>query len=843
MFKRKTRSSEEISDILPRTKKDRRILPFVPDAKNVRSVSDRRGGELNQNRWDVGYLTTEAASIRYLCDFEVQVTCRNIKSRPKWRFKMKCVDISGTGLLLLCEDAGQQQKLQSADEICLKFTIPPGVMPEGFENKVNLQAKCVRVNKDETSGALSCGLVFAESLVEYVNRFQGRRRFLMSLFLLSGVVLFIVLMRLESVIYFRFNKGFYLYSIIAAVFLLSRYVFGMLYRPVPVDPDYTPGVSVIIPCFNEEEWLGRTIISCMNQDYPSDKLQVIVVDDCSTDRSVEKIRETVELIHGDDELLNTKGRISYVVMEKNGGKREALALGVEHTRHELIVFVDSDSFLNPFAVRNLVQPFQDPKMGGVAGRTDVANVYTNWITKMQATRYYIAFRIMKAAESYFDTVTCLSGPLACYRKTLVMENLHTWRNQTFLGAKATFGDDRSLTNLILRKNRTYYQDTAICSTIVPNRQKVFLKQQMRWKRSWLRESAISGSFIWKKEPFAALFFYMGFVVPFVAPVIVVYNMFYVPLTHRVFPFTFIVGIMMMSLLMSFAYLLFKRSSIWLWSAFFCLYYEAVLLWQMPVAWVTFWKSTWGTRMTPEDVLEKQRKKERKKQRGKDRVPVRETNSDVAGDTLTTVTDNTLLTVTDNILTMIPDNTLTTVADDTLTTVLDDILIELADISKDEKNHDIIAAVDNNCEPVTPKLPQLTIVKEIENPVLLPADYSVTFNITGYADDKRIYGNTIPLSRKDDLQAGNKQLSKTIELPDNSNFVTYIVTESGDDVSCYTFTVENNSTPSTVTLRTGVIRDVMFTNTYTSATLPPAPSPDGGGFHKEIVKYPTKCEHF
>ena len=53
-----------------------------------------------------------------------------------------------------------------------------------------------------------------------------------------------------------------------------------------------------------------------------------------------------------------------------------------------------------------------------------------------------------------------------------------------LGQRATFGDDRAMTNFVLKGHRTSYQDTAICSTIVPNTYKVFLKQQMRWKRSW-----------------------------------------------------------------------------------------------------------------------------------------------------------------------------------------------------------------------------------------------------------------------------------------------------------------------------------------------------------------------
>ena len=71
-----------------------------------------------------------------------------------------------------------------------------------------------------------------------------------------------------------------------------------------------------------------------------------------------------------------------------------------------------------------------------------------------------------AAEGFFDAATCLSGPLSCYRKDLVEKYCDAWIHQKFLGRKATFGDDRSLTNFILRHNRTTYQDTAICSTIV-----------------------------------------------------------------------------------------------------------------------------------------------------------------------------------------------------------------------------------------------------------------------------------------------------------------------------------------------------------------------------------------
>ena len=300
-------------------------------------------------------------------------------------------------------------------------------------------------------------------------------------------------------------------------------------------------------------------------------------------------------------------RISYILQPVNKGKREALALGAKHAQHELLVFVDSDSFLNPYAIINLVQPFKDEQVGGVSGRTDVANTYTNSLTKMQSVRYYIAFRVMKAAEGLFDAVSCLSGPLSCYRKDLVLKYSDDWLNQKFLGQRATFGDDRAMTNMILRHNRTDYQDTAICYTIVPNDYDVFLKQQMRWKRSWLRESLIAGSFMWKKEPFAAISFYMGLLVPIIAPVIVCYNLLYIPITHRVFPTAFIIGMLLMALLMSACQALLRRSTTWLYGIWFCLYYEMVLLWQMPIAWFTFWKSTWGTRMTPADLEEQERK--------------------------------------------------------------------------------------------------------------------------------------------------------------------------------------------------------------------------------------------
>lgn len=606
-YKSKKKSPIKTKNIILNQRSDRRLLSNVPDKEAIRSGIDRRGKRfLEEHKGDSSeFINSKKTGIRYVVKTDIKVKCKS--ENRNITFKAVSEDISTSGILVKLNNTEQLFLLSNAGDVELEFKILPGSMPEGYEMNVKIKGRKVRYSIT-TRGEVLCAIEFNETLSEYSNRKKDRYMLAASSLLLLFISAFIVLMRAESVIYFKFNKWIYLYSIIAAVFLLSRYLFGFMYKPMPLDVEYTPGVSVIIPCFNEAEWIGRTILSCINQDYPVDCLEVIVVDDCSNDNSIEKIKETINNLSSEAERFDIKNRVKYFVQEKNLGKREALCRGVVNAKHDLVVFVDSDSFLDPFAIRNLVQPFKDPKMGGVAGRTDVANTYTNTLTKMQSVRYYIAFRIMKAAEAYFDAVTCLSGPLSCYRKQIVIDNMEFWLNQRFLGQKATFGDDRSMTNLVLNGYRAGYQDTAICSTIVPNNYNVFLKQQMRWKRSWLRESIIAGKFMWKKEPFMSVLFYIGLLVPIAAPVVVVYNLVYVPIVHRIFPTTFIVGLFVMALMMSFAQMFFKKSTTWIFGMFFCIFYEVVLLWQMPIAWVTFWKSTWGTRMTPSDI-ESQRKKE------------------------------------------------------------------------------------------------------------------------------------------------------------------------------------------------------------------------------------------
>ncbi|MGH9203185.1 MAG: glycosyltransferase family 2 protein, partial [Vicinamibacterales bacterium] len=331
----------------------------------------------------------------------------------------------------------------------------------------------------------------------------------------------------------------------------------------------------------------RTIECCYDVEYPRAKLEVVVVDDGSTDATGNEIARAKEL--WPDLLVE-----SFAV---NRGKREAMAAGARLATGEVLVYVDSDSFLRHDAVRKIVQGFADPFVAAIAGHTDVANPRENPLTRMQEVRYYVAFRVLKAAESVFGTVTCCPGCFSAYRRSCVLEVLDGWLDQRFLGVRATFGDDRSLTNLLLRHHKVLYSSEAVAATIVPERHKKFLKQQVRWKKSWLRECLIAATFMWKKHPIAALGFYAQLVFPILAPILLLRAFLWLPLVSGD-PLSMVLyayGVMLIGLTFSSSYLFWRTHGDWIYGVYFTVYYMFVLVWQMPYAIVTSRDNRWGTR--------------------------------------------------------------------------------------------------------------------------------------------------------------------------------------------------------------------------------------------------------
>ncbi len=382
------------------------------------------------------------------------------------------------------------------------------------------------------------------------------------------------------------------YVVLTSLFLTSRFLIVLFYKDnhdrVYAPTDY-PDVTFIIAGKNEEESIYKTIITCMESNYQG-KLECIAVDDGSTDMTRSEMFKASEYYKKENKVVKVIG------FDKNRGKREAMAEGILQAEGEVIVFVDSDSFLDPHAVHHIVEHFiEDPRVGGVAGKTGVENVEVNELTKMQSARYGISFDIFKACESVFGVVTCCPGCFSAYRKDVLLEVLEPWRTQMFWGTRSTFGDDRSLTNYVLRKWKVVYCKTATAVTIVPEKYPKFFKQQLRWKKSWIREGAAAATFIWKKNIIASLSFYTNLILPICSPIIVLSALFIQPIFYSHSPLFFLFGVIFLSGLYGLFYFWQSSNRYWWYIIPFTLMYTFALVWQMPYAALRLRDTKWGTR--------------------------------------------------------------------------------------------------------------------------------------------------------------------------------------------------------------------------------------------------------
>ncbi len=391
-------------------------------------------------------------------------------------------------------------------------------------------------------------------------------------------------MKIQNLEYYWYQSVINTYSIIVGIFILSRFFIAAFYVP-PREVGYEPTATVVVACMNEEDAIDRTIERIHNEGYPHDKLQVVAVNDGSTDNTLA-------------EMLKAQGRHHNLVVvdfQKNKGKRHGMAIGARLAEGEYIVFVDSDSFLMPGAIHKILQGFVNPEVAAISGHTDVENLGTNVLTKMQDVRYFVSYRVMKAAEHLFGAVSCCPGCFSAYRKICVLRVLDEWLHQRFLGDYATFGDDRSLTNYLLRHYKVLYDDEALATTIVPENWKQYVKQQCRWKRSWVREFFFAGRWFWRKHPVAAISWYAMTLLPLIAPLVMLNALFIGPLVYGNPAMFYLGGVLVVTLLWCLFYVEKTGRPDW-WTGFvFTLTYIFFFSWQGYYAVATMGKTTWGTR--------------------------------------------------------------------------------------------------------------------------------------------------------------------------------------------------------------------------------------------------------
>ncbi|XP_073703992.1 hyaluronan synthase 1 [Garra rufa] len=190
-----------------------------------------------------------------------------------------------------------------------------------------------------------------------------------------------------------------------------------------------------------------------------------------------------------EKLIKTKKCVC--IMQKWGGKREVMytafkALG---SSVDYIQVCDSDTKLDPLATVELCKVLEsNQKYGAVGGDVMILNLKDSYISFMSSLRYWMAFNIERSCQSFFNCVSCISGPLGLYRNDLLQQFLESWYNQKFLGTHCTFGDDRHLTNRMLSMGyATKYTARSKCYTETPGQFLRWLNQQTRWTKSYFRE--------------------------------------------------------------------------------------------------------------------------------------------------------------------------------------------------------------------------------------------------------------------------------------------------------------------------------------------------------------------
>jgi hyaluronan synthase len=276
---------------------------------------------------------------------------------------------------------------------------------------------------------------------------------------------------------------FGIFGALSTVYFALTLFFALRYRPVTAQDDASlPTVTVIVPAYNEGSMVRVALRSALHSNYPRHKLHVIAVDDGSTDDTWHHIQTVAAAF---------PGRVTPVRQPKNGGKREALRAGFLKAEGDIVVTVDSDSKLEPDAIRSLVAPFEDAEVGAVAGKVMVLNRYENFLTRILAARFFVTFDLVRAAQSRFGAVLCTPGALSAYRRSAVMEVLEPWSTQTFLGEACTIGEDRALTTWLLRRGlRSVYQSSAVVHTLMPTSFRPMAKMMVRWERGNVRESLV-----------------------------------------------------------------------------------------------------------------------------------------------------------------------------------------------------------------------------------------------------------------------------------------------------------------------------------------------------------------
>ena len=226
--------------------------------------------------------------------------------------------------------------------------------------------------------------------------------------------------------------------------------------------EYAPPVAILVPAFDEETVIARTVRAALASEYP--RLRVIVIDDGSSDATLAVARRTFA-----KEV--EAGRV-LILEQANAGKAEALNRGLAQVEEEIFLGIDADTVISPTAVAQLVSHFIDARVGAVAGNTHVGNRVNLW-TRWQALEYITSQNFERRALNVLNAVSVVPGAIGAWRTVAVREagGFHP----------DTVAEDADLTmSLLERGYRVNYDDRALAYTEAPTSAGGLMRQRFRW---------------------------------------------------------------------------------------------------------------------------------------------------------------------------------------------------------------------------------------------------------------------------------------------------------------------------------------------------------------------------
>lgn len=371
-----------------------------------------------------------------------------------------------------------------------------------------------------------------------------------------------------------------------------------------------PTVGVQVVGWKEEETLFRNcLVSIKNLGYSKIKRIVVVVDgnDSKEDESMATVFSQVfpsGLIVRLNQLPDKVSNFDFssyltdtnpiCIMQPHAGKRHAMYSASKlliQDNCEWLFLTDSDTVLAQDCINQLVKLTADDKVGAVTGFVDIFNL-ENWLSYLTSLRYWFAFHLERSAQSFWGTVTCVSGPLGLYRSRDVALVIDKWVKQKFLGKECTYGDDRHLTNVVLGLGqKIYFTPRATCKTETPTNLLRWIAQQTRWSKSFYREILYNVSSFHKHSPWLATELLLQGFYPFFLIATLLWYVSIANLTLMILVPT--IAVILGLVRISFAIAL-TREIKFLWYSWYTFLYMLFLLPCKLWAVLTLWDNDWGT---------------------------------------------------------------------------------------------------------------------------------------------------------------------------------------------------------------------------------------------------------